>query len=412
LKRTSDGVPRLLQVLSRHADIVAEAFAGPVVGGDRARETALQELMQVGALKPFDEGTYYLSGALHDYFSISLASFHAFQTLTRIDGQLRQAESQWDELLLLKAAGAARDVGRLEAALQRSIIDVGDMVERNIQLLNTMVRGHYGNVDSLASKLRQNRFYAREVDNCLRELLKLEGFMERMSDRARAAGEIAIRQLLRRRLGNQLFSWTSRLKDAQSVISQRLFEARLMEERLRQLARYASWLSGNRTAAGWDLEVPSSANMALFRPAPIALRPQPDIADPNPESLGRLIATATRLKRAAVRRAAVVDDSETLVISEVMESITEEPPPHQAALARLLEHLQSTREPVSLLDWKRQAPEVCDAPDEHWLLYACVQLRAGRVPLRFICDGVPDALAINEPFSDIEVGPLTEPAVP
>jgi len=403
VKRGADGVARLLQVLSRHADLVAEAFVGPVVGGDRARDAALQELMQVGALKPFDEGTYYLTGGLHDYFSVSLASFHAFQALTRIDGQLRQAESQWEELLLLKAAGSLRDVGRLEMALQRSIIDIGDMVERNIQLLNTMVLGHYGNVDNFESKLRQNRFYAREVQNCLRELQKLESFVERMADSARAGGQPQIRQLLRRRLGSHLFDWTSRLKDAQSVISRRLFEARLLERRLQQLARYASWLSSNRTARGWDMEVPATVDAALLRPDPLQVRPQPDITDSSRDNLERLIAAANRLRPAQHARRALADDS-SLVLSDSMEDIPSPAAAHQVALLQLLEHLRTAHEPVSLCAWKARVPDLADVPDEHWLLYACVQLRSSRLPMRFIADPVAELLPLNQVFRDVEVG--------
>jgi hypothetical protein len=406
VKPRNDGVQRLLQVLARHSDIVAEAFAGPVVGGERARDAALQDLIEVGALKPYDEGTYYLTGALHDYFSVSLASFHAFQTLTRIDGQLRQANSQWEELQLLRKSGPARDVARLEIALERSIIDVGDMVERNIQLLNTMVLGHYGNVDSFASKLRQNRFYAREVANCLGELDKLQIFAERMADAARAAGQPRIRQLVRRRLVSHLFNWTSRLKDAQSVISRRLFEARVLERRLRQLARYGSWLASNRTSRGWDIqEIPANVNPALLRHEPFKVRPQPDIADPSPDNLGRLIEQAARLKPRVVAVPRVQDPNDSIVVSDEMESVAPVPKAHQVALHRLFEHLQANPEAVSLRGWKAQYSELAEVPDEHWLLYASVQLRAARVPMRFVGAAVPEVLAINESFHDVEVGP-------
>jgi hypothetical protein len=406
VKPRNEGVQRLLQVLARHSDVVAEAFTGPVLGGDRGREAALQDLMAVGALKPYDEGTYYLTGALHDYFSVSLASFHAFQALTRIDGQLRQADGQWNELQLLRQSGSARDVARLEIALERSIIDVGDMVERNIQLLNTMVLGHYGNVDSFASKLRQNRFYANEVAKCLVELDKLQAVADRLVDAARAAGESRIRQLVRRRLISHLFNWTSRLKDAQSVISRRLFEARLLERRLRQLARYGSWLASNRTARGWDIqEIPANVDPALLQPEPFKVRPQPDIADPSPDNLGRLIEQASRLKPRVISVPRTADAGDSVVVSDEMESVAAPTVPHQVALARLLAHLQGSAEAVSLRRWKDQYSELEEVPDEHWLLYASVQLRAARVPMRFISGAASEVLPINETFHDVEVGP-------
>ncbi len=405
MKKPADATERLIQVLAKNAALVAEAFSGPVHGGDRTREQQIAELMEIGALRPYDQDSYYLTGGLHDYFSVALASFHAFQALTRIDSQLRQADRQWDELLLLRDAGSARDMRRLEDALQRTIFDIGETVERNIQLLNTMVMGRYGNVDSFDSKLRQNRYYAREVQNCIAELQKLDSFIERLAGAALAHGQHGIRHLVRRRLGSSLFSWTSRLKDAQWIITNRLFEARQMEQRVRQLSRYAGWLSRNRTVSGWEVQI-EAAPLALFRPNPLPVRPQPDVRVSSPEVLNQLIALANKLKVQPPRSRPEPSYEESVVISDIMEEVRITYSPHQQAVRRLLTRLAVNEcEPISLRAWKQEFSDLANAPIEHWLLYASVQVQAAKHKVRFVGNSAGQGLELNEPFSDVVVEP-------
>lgn len=407
MRSTGGGIQKLLATLAKHSDLVAEAFDGPIGTGDRARDAAIAELTAVDALKPYDEGTYYLCSGLHDYFSVVLSSFHAFQSLTRISGIVRQAGGQWDELRTLKRAGAHKDMRRLEMALQRSVIEVGDVVERNIALLNTMVLGQYGNVDNLKSKLRQNTYYSVEVQTCLRELRLVEAFVERVSDSSLAEGLSDVRRLVQRRLGAQLFPWSSRLKDAQAVISRRLFEAKLMERRQRQLARYASWLASNRTTEGWDIAVDEAVDPVLFGPSMLMLRPQPDVADSSNANIDRLVEAAHRLPREKTLALPLPTlDATTLVLSDEMEPLSLVLEPHELALGLLRIQLTSTLAEVSLRTWRAENPALDDLSDEVWLHYAADSLRDGAFMLRFIWNGHVDPFPINEPFYDIRVSLL------
>lgn len=422
MSSSSDSIQRLLATLHKHSDIVSEAFAAPVAGGDREREKAIAALVAVGALKDYEEGTYYLSASLHGYFSTVLSSFHALQALTRIRGLLIQTNEQWDELRRLRVSGASSDIRRLEVALERSIIEVGDVVERNIALLNAMVMGQYGNVSDLASKFRQNRFYAREVDTSLRELRQVETFVDKVSE-STGGGLTRIRQLVVRRLGAELLPWSARLKDAQSSISRRLFEARVMERRLRQLARYSSWLTSNPTQSGWDIEVAEDVQPALYRLQGLQLRPQPDFRDPTNVNMERLVAAALKLPkpfelRPAERRAAPDDDvvitDEVLPVLVVLE-------PHEVALERLGADLDSRAdagnfESVSLVGWKSQAqdavPRLADMSTEEWLFHAATHLADGDCRLHFVSlaeDGT-DPFPVNTRFHDIVVSPAPRAA--
>lgn len=414
MRGRTDSIQRLLQTLAKHSDLVSEAFAGPVAGGERQRENAITALLNVGALKPYEEGTYYLGAQLHDYFASVLASFHALQALTRIRGHIHQAREQWSELRLLRAAGASKDVLRMTTALERSVIEIGDIVERNIALLNSMVLGQYGNVQDLESKFRQNRFYAREVTTSLRELGQVEQFVQDVTEGNVGEGLSRIRQLVGRRLGTNLLPWSSRLKDAQSVISRRLFEARLMERRLKQLAKYSSWLTANPTQGGWDLEIPEDVNPALCRCESMAIRPQPHFSEPMAANMERLVETARRLPKPlelkAQRKDAREDDN--IVISDEVVPFVVPLEPHQLALEQLCNELDERgrhgkHDLVSLSTWKTSANDAvlgfADTPIEHWLIYAALQLAGGDYRLRFVAVEDTEPFSLNTRFHDIEV---------
>jgi hypothetical protein len=412
----SDGIQRLLATLNKHSDIVSEAFSGPVSGGDRQREQAIAALVSAGVLKDYEEGTYYLSASLHSYFSTVLSSFHALQALTRIKGLMHQANEQWDELRRLRASGSSIDIRRLEVALERSIIEVGDVVERNIALLNAMVMGQYGNVKDMASKFRQNRFYAREVATSLQELRQVEAFVEKVSQSVVGDGLARIRQLVIRRLGAELLPWASRLQDAQASISRRLFDARLMARRLRQLARYSSWLTSNPTEGGWDVEVTESVDPALCRPEGLQMRPQPDFHDPGSTTMDSLVALVRRLPKQLVasRKPLEPRSDDDVVISDEMPTYVAPLKPHEAALARLGAELDSRAadgnvDSISLVKWKLQAhdtiPGMAELDAEVWLFHAAMHLTSRDYRFHFCTDPADkaDPFPENTRFYDIEV---------
>lgn len=50
MSERSDQVQKVLAVLARHADIVAEAFEGAVSGGDRQHQKGVDALFEIGAI--------------------------------------------------------------------------------------------------------------------------------------------------------------------------------------------------------------------------------------------------------------------------------------------------------------------------------------------------------------------------
>lgn len=272
-------VQRLFKLLATHAELLEEAFQGSVSGGDKARNSALETLHNQNVLKPYDEGQYRLNPRLREFIADFLESYQAFQALRRVDGTKRQAMEQWEELRRLKSIGASKDLIRLQFAFDESIVEMAYSVEQNLALLHSLLTTQYGNVENLGSKLRQNKYYAKQVKFFLKDVDDLEVFAERVAEESIASGMPHIRAMVVRRLTAKRLSWTSQIKDAQAVISKRLFEAKLMEERLKRLSRFALWLGRDKTTSGWDVDIDESMDRALLRPPQLDIRPHPDVLD-------------------------------------------------------------------------------------------------------------------------------------
>ena len=395
-------VQRLMAALDKHSDLVAEAFEGSVSSGDKPRNASIEALSGINALKPYDEDVYMLNPRLREFIADHLSSYQAFQALRQVSGSMRQAHEQWNELRRLKESGSIRDMGRLESALEESVIDIAYSIEHNLSLLHSLISTQYGNVDDLASKFRQNKYYGRQIDTFLRDVGSIDTIVEMIGDEAISSGLPHIRHLVVRRLGAKRLQWTAHIKDAQSLISKRLFDAKLMEARMKRLSRFALWLVRNRTTDGWEVNVTERSDRALFRPEPISLRPQPDVGDTDPEITNSLVAAMERMPRKIAVKVRHDDSGPQMIIVEPNDPLNVLAP-EQTALRELLAEATVAIDPVSLVAWKSGKPEIADMPDQAWLMYACTQLLGSGLRLNFIGDPVPEVFAINEGFHDIEV---------
>lgn len=397
-------VQRVLLSLAKHADLVAEAFEGSVYAGDKVRNAGIDTLFNLSVLKPYEEDNYRLNPRLREFISDHLASYQAFQALRRVTGTMQQAQEQWKELRRLKQQGANRDFLRLQFALDESIVEIAYSIEQNLKLLHSLISTQYGNVDDLGSKLQQNRYYAQQVKVFLLDVNAIEVFAERVGDEAIAAGLPYIRQLLTRRLVARQLQWTSQIKDAQAVISARLFEAKLMEARLKRMSRFALYLSQNKTTDGWDLPVDESACKALFRPERHELRPQPDVADMEPVLREAMLSAVAKMPPAkSSKREAVEPESGPQMMVEEDEHLEETLIPERLALRSLTTEVAHSPLPVSLLAFKRHRPELSGMSDEAWLMFACLQLKGSGFRVEFVEEVVLDPFPINEQFYDVAV---------
>lgn len=411
MSERGDQVQKLLASLAKHADLIAEAFEGAVSGGDKQRNAGIEALFGLGVLKPYDEDSYRLNPRLREFFADYFSSYHAFQALRRVSGTMQQAQEQWRELRRLKMVGASKDVLRLYAALDESIVEMAYSIEHNLAMLHSLLSTQYGNVDDLSSKLRQNRYYSKQVTQFLRDVEGIDAFVEQIAEEAIASGLAEVRHLVTRRLGARCLNWTSQIKDAQAVISKRLFEAKLMEDRLKRLSRFALWLTRHKTADGWETAVESSASAALFRPEPMELRPQPDVADTDPSAWEGLLTAAAKLPPKKAPAAPRAEQGPQLLLDDDDEKVEEPVDPVQKALWDLAAQACRSDAPISLLDWKKARPELVDVSDEAWLMFSCLQLKGGGMRLSFVAKPELDPFPVNEAFYDVQVQrPLPEAA--
>lgn len=397
-------VQRLFKLLATHAELLEEAFQGSVSGGDKARNTALETLHNQNVLKPYDEGQYRLNPRLREFIADFLESYQAFQALRRVDGTKRQAMEQWEELRRLKSIGASKDLMRLQFAFDESIVEMAYSVEQNLALLHSLLTTQYGNVENLGSKLRQNKYYAKQVKLFLKDVDDLEVFAERVAEESIASGMPHIRAMVVRRLTAKRLSWTSQIKDAQAVISKRLFEAKLMEERLKRLSRFALWLGRDKTTSGWYVDIDESMDRALLRPPQLDIRPHPDVLDTDPITRENLLVAVAKLPPVkASPQPSDATQQEPQILVEDDEVIEEVLTPEQLALRDIATAVAHSEHPISLLDFKTNHAQLSSLSDESWLMFATLQLRANGFQIHYAQELELDPFPINERFYDVLV---------
>ncbi len=401
-----DQVQQLLSLLERHKDLIAEAFEGPISGGERRRNDAIEALFGIGALKPHDEDSYRLNPRLREFFSDHLASYHAFQALRVVRSTVVQARTQWHELRRLRqTSGSINDQNRLMAGFEESISEVVYSIEHNLSMLHSLISTQYGNVENIVTKLRQNRYYRNQVVGFMSDVRLVSTFADMVIDEAVAAGAWEVRQIAVRRIASRIHQWTSQIKDAQAVITDRLFKAAKMQHSLRLLSRYSLWLSRHRTAAGWEIDVDESVPVALVPVDPVDFRPQPDVADDDPVIISGLLMAVARLPKQEARSRTIESDEPQVLIADGNDVVYEAPDPVRQAVIALSVEASSSPKPISLLRWKSGRPELGEIGDESWLLFASLQLRSTGLVTRFASGSFDDPFEINVTFSDVEVSP-------
>jgi len=396
-------IESLLARLAKHADLVAEAFEGELAAGGKPRQKGIDVLMEIGAVKPYDEGVYRLNPRLREFLADAFSTYSAYQALRSVSGTLKQARNQWAELSLEKESGRDRNLARLQMALDDSFVDIAYSIDHNLKMLHTLLGNKYGNVDGMDAKLRQNKYYLSQVESFRNDMVRIGDFVERVQEEAIAAGMLEIRSLVYRRLGANLLKWTGQIKDAQAAISKRLFDTRLLGQRLKRLADVSLWLDQRKTASGFeiDTEGTEALDAALFRPVSIKLRPQIDAADQDPvvvAGLDRILATLPAPK---VQRLPQPPSEPQKLLATDDEVFVPAPEPHAVALGDLLAVILASEQPVSVRFWKQGRADLSEIEDGAWLMFAYSQLKSVGIEMSLTSSRSEQAMTINEVFSDI-----------
>ena len=412
MSERSYNVRKLLATLARHADIVAEAFDGSVSLGDKQHQKAVEALFEAGAIKPYDEGTYRLNPRLREFLADHLSSYHAHKDLRNLGSSMLQARAIWEEMRHFASDTSSKTMEQLYWALDEVTVDMAYSIEQTLHMLHVLIGNKYGNVEDLQSKLRQNSRYLKQIGTFLNSMSAISKFCKEVNDAAIARGLPEARMLVSRRLASQVLKWSGLIKDAQAVISNRLFDARLLERRQKLLSGVSLWLGRHKTTQGWDLDIlPDQAHVPeMLRATCFTLRVQPDVADADELINTDLLRVVDLLPRPKViPEAQPPSEAQRLIEDDDEDELTQEDAPsHVRAILALAQVMRGTSAKVSLLQWKQERLDMRLLDDSAWLMYCYPRLRELGMEAEFVVPVAGDIFGVNELFDDILVSSTTQ----
>lgn len=374
-------IQQLLKALAEHSDLVSEAIRGPVSTGGK-RDKGVATLIRMRALMPVDEDTHYLNPLLREFIGDYVVSYGAFRQLAQLDMPIRQLRLEFDNLREFRREGSVRDADRAMDRLDEAVVRIGFFMDQNLQMLGAKVTTNFGDVDSVAGKIRENKFYIDEVRRFSRQIVSLDAKVQDMERESVGLQLPEVRRLLNVRILSRLTDWTARIADIQRVVSKNLFALRQIEQRQRNLANVALWLSKNRMSDGFEVDVTAEAAERLSTPAGLLTTWSVDVADHDMVVTQGILAAAKRLppitippKPSPIESPEVRTTTQTVVEPEV-EPIDELIDAYVEHIRILDPHISN--HPASMLQWREEFGEVFGleqtVTDEEWLLYACAQI--------------------------------------
>jgi hypothetical protein len=384
-------IQQLLKALAEHSDLVSEAIRGPVSTGGK-RNKGVDTLIRMRALMPVDEDTYYLNPLLREFIGDFVVSYGAFRQLAQLDMPIRQLRLEFDNLREFRREGSVRDADRAMDRLDEAVVRIGFFMDQNLQVLGAKVTTNFGDVDSVAGKIRENKFYIEEVRRFSRQIVSLNAKVQEMEREAIGLQLPEVRRLLNVRILSRLTDWTARIGDIQRVVSKNLFALRQIEQRQRNLANVALWLSKNRMSDGFELDVTAEAAERLATPAGLVTTWNVDVADNDMAVTQGVLAAAKRLPPIAITsKPAPIASPEVLTTTQAV--VEPEVEPIDELIDAYVEHIRhldhhADGRPVSMLQWRERFGEVYGleqtVTDEEWLLYACAQIASAGLPVEVV----------------------------
>lgn len=374
-------IQQLLKALADHSDLVSEAIKGPVSTGGK-RNKGVDALIRMRALMPVDEDTYYLNPLLREFIGDYVVSYGAFRQLAQLDMPIRQLRLEFDNLREFRREGSVRDADRAMDRLDEAVVRIGFFMDQNLQMLSAKVTTNFGDVDSVAGKIRENKFYIEEVRRFSRQIVSLNVKVQEMEQEAVGLQLPEVRRLLNVRILSRLTDWTARIGDIQRVVSKNLFALRQIEQRQRNLANVALWLSKNRMSDGFELDVTPEAAERMVTPVGLVATWNVDVADNDIAVTQGILAAAKRLPPNTIPpKPDPIESPE--VLKTAQEVVEPEVDPIDELIDAYVEHIRildhhDSEQPASLLEWRERFGEAFglerNVTDEEWLLYACAQI--------------------------------------
>ena len=371
-----DQVQRILETLHRHSDVISMSLVGRIseADADDATGKGIAALTSVGALMPMGDGAYHLNPRIRRFLNERLSQFSALQALTRISEQLQSGRAQWRELIAMQTNGDVLAKSEMEDALTYTVGEIVYFMHQNLRLLNHQTTTDFGNVATMRSKLRQNQFYSANVKALIAELDQLDAFLSEVETQSLQYNLHEMRNLLMNQVKSQIGDWRHKLNDVQSLISQRLFVRRKIDQDLRLLFDAGLWLETNPTLNGVEIEVGQQANPALLPPAPIKVRPHYDTRATAIDQEKILCSVASKLPAAKLAATTKEPRAKQVVLADEPEMEENDLSAEDVLVQELIAELRTTNRAFEIVQWQRDRRLLANIGDEEWLLYASNQL--------------------------------------
>lgn len=397
----STPIKDVLQTLSRHADLVAQALAGVVAVGDDVSHAEILALRQVGALRPVGDDGYRLHPRLREYLQDHLQLFPAFQSLADIGAKITLLKSLWDEVELLR--GDRESVVGMIDELQTTVLDIADTMNRNMLQLQILMSTRYGNVRSLDAKKSQNRFYQKQTSALSGDVQRLGREAERVEREASTRGRDDLARFIRRQLLTNMMSWQHGLSDMQTFLRNEIYRLRVVEQDLKLLARTDMLL---RQQPGWrGFEVDFSGEIPDFLLAtclsPLVAHAEPMESDRGMVDEMAMLARALPSKTARPEPTEVPKRYTRIVDVPAPRPIT----PAMKALGRLLHDVDTATNGLSLIEWREGNVDAQTMPASIWLVLALAALRAGQHEVHLVHNLPRDGERFAHTFRDARAFP-------
>lgn len=111
------------------------------------------------------------------------------QSLAEIGSRITQVNSLWIEIDQFRRSKEAEVTNRLVDTIQTTVFDIGDSIDRNMLLLQTLMQTRYGNVQSLAAKKStENRYYQQQTNTLADDLVRLSRVCDKVEREASERG--------------------------------------------------------------------------------------------------------------------------------------------------------------------------------------------------------------------------------
>lgn len=383
----------VLKTLHQNSELVEQAVAGIIEPESGPQTNSVSALLQASALRPAGEDGYRLHQKLREYLQDHLQLFPAFQSLAEIGSRISQVNSLWIEIDQIRRLSDQETINTLIETIQTVVFDIGDSMDRNMLLLQTLMSTRYGNVKSLEAKKSQNRYYQQQTHTLADDLVRLARVCDKVEREASQRSMEELARFIRRNLLARVMDWQQGMAEMQTLIRKEIFRMHAVERDLRMLARMDMLLRQQPAWRGFEVDLQGQVPDFLMAASLPAMVSNVEPMDTDRGMLEEMKKLAESLPPKAVepapseppkRYTRIVDPPRVLEVT-----------PGVRAMKQLVRDITTTDAVISLVAWRKGNTDALTMEPNVWLIFAVMALRGRKILVELVSD-IP---RVNERFS-------------